>query len=237
MLLPIPDNVHTYIYTLVTGGVTYTLQKVSLDDKAFILSCWDDTTSTPNSSAYNLTDSKYFDKFAINKTLMLRSTMEPGTEENTASVYKVGGVSTGYVQSKRVADDDGNITSVKPWLHIHSDFRGQRKLKYFMGLVQFAQYYREQELQKSTVNIIDTAVGMKKVYNDTGSTFRQTTDTPGIGIMHEVESTKESWTSYINAKGWEFSYATANSPISDAKWHTPEVILARSGLTWNREFD
>ena len=236
MLLPIPENVHMYTYTLVTGGVTYTLEKASLEDKDFVISCWDDTTASPNSAAYNLTNSQYFDKFAINTTLMLRSTLDPGTEHNTASVYKVDGVSTGYVQSKRVADDDGAISSVKPWLHIHSDFRGQHKLKYLMGLVQFSQFYREQEVVKPKANIIDSAIGMKKVYNDINATFKQTSDTPGIGIMHEMETTKENWATYINDKGWEFSYSTADSPISDSKWQTPDVIVARSGLTWNREF-
>lgn len=236
MLLPIPDNVHMYKYTLITGGVTYTLQKATLEDKSFVLSCWDDSTSTPNSAGYNLTNSQYFDKFAINKTLMLRSTMEPGTEENTASVYKIDGVPTGYVQSIRIAADDGTISSIQPWLHIHSDFRGQGKLKYLMGMVQFSQFHREQQLVKGTANILDSAIGMKKVYNDINATFKSTSDTPGIGIMHEMETSKSNWDSYINDKGWEFSYSTAQSPISDAKWQTPEVTIARSGVTWNREF-
>ena len=48
-ILPIPSTVYNWKNILVVDGVTYTLQKTTLQDKDFVISCWDE----PSPNNYN----------------------------------------------------------------------------------------------------------------------------------------------------------------------------------------
>ena len=52
-ILPIPSTVYNWKNILVVDGVTYTLQKTTLQDKDFVISCWDE--ASPNNYLNKIT--------------------------------------------------------------------------------------------------------------------------------------------------------------------------------------
>ena len=139
-ILPIPSTVYNCKNILVVDGVTYTLQKTTLQDKDFVISCWDE--ASPNNYLNKLTDSQYFEKYIINKSLFLTNPLAANIETMACSVFRRNETRIGHIQSRWIVTD-GELQVDRIFNHIHKDYRGKGYQKYLMSLGQYGAFARQ----------------------------------------------------------------------------------------------
>ena len=234
-ILPIPSTVYNWKNILVVDGVTYTLQKTTLQDKDFVISCWDE--ASPNNYLNKLTDSQYFEKYIINKSLFLTNPLAANIETMACSVFRRNETRIGHIQSRWIVTD-GELQVDRIFNHIHKDYRGKGYQKYLMSLGQYGAFARQG--LKSTVKskVLDSSIPAKKFNNDIDVTYVETIHNTVFGNLHVFESDETVMTKYVTDKGLTFSTETEQVDISDSKWATEAVNIARndSSTAWNREF-
>ena len=107
-----------------------------------------------------------------------------------------------------------------------------------MSLGQYGAFARQG--LKSTVKskVLDSSIPAKKFNNDIDVTYVETIPNTVFGNLHVFESDETVMTKYVTDKGLTFSTETEQVDISDSKWATEAVNIARndSSTAWNREF-